>query len=165
MTFTPRTWVVGEVVSAAIMNQEIRDQFNSVFAAWTAYTPTWSSTGTAPVLGNGTISGRYMKVGRTVTVNVNLVTGSTTTYGSGNYNFSLPVAAASSGLATIGTAQLLGGARWCGEIVISSAATNCGVFLPVSSTDTRTDFLTATRPETLASGAQVRITFEYESAT
>lgn len=29
---TPRTWVVGEVVTAALMNTEIRDQFNSLMA-------------------------------------------------------------------------------------------------------------------------------------
>lgn len=29
---TPRTWVVGETVTAALMNQEIRDQFNDVIA-------------------------------------------------------------------------------------------------------------------------------------
>lgn len=30
---TPRTWVVGEVVTAALMNAEIRDQLNSLIAA------------------------------------------------------------------------------------------------------------------------------------
>lgn len=29
---TPRTWVVGEVVTAAMMNAEVRDQFNSLIA-------------------------------------------------------------------------------------------------------------------------------------
>lgn len=29
---TPRTWVVGEVVTAALMNAEIRDQFNDLIA-------------------------------------------------------------------------------------------------------------------------------------
>lgn len=39
MVFVPRTWVVGEVVTAALMNQEIRDGFNSTLQetmAWTA---------------------------------------------------------------------------------------------------------------------------------
>ncbi|MER5912310.1 hypothetical protein ABT124_17900 [Streptomyces sp. NPDC001982] len=31
MAFTPRTWVVGETVTAAQLNAEIRDQFNSRF--------------------------------------------------------------------------------------------------------------------------------------
>lgn len=33
MLATPRTWVVGEVVTAAHMNAEIRDQFNALIAA------------------------------------------------------------------------------------------------------------------------------------
>ena len=39
MAFVPRTWVVGEVVTAALMNQEIRDGFTATLEetmAWTA---------------------------------------------------------------------------------------------------------------------------------
>ncbi|MHB9862195.1 hypothetical protein [Streptomyces sp. YIM S03343] len=165
MTFSPRTWVVGEMVSAALMNQEIRDQLNTMFAAWTPYTPAWTATTTNPVIGNGTLTGRYMKIGRNVLCNINLVAGSTTTFGSGNYSFSLPVAAASSGVSVVGSSMLLGTDRWNGTIVVSSAATTVGAFIPISATNTRSDFLTATRPETLASGAQVRLTFMYEAAS
>lgn len=165
MTFSPRTFVVGEVVSAAIMNQEIRDQFNSMFAAWTTYTPTWTSTGTAPALGNGTLTGRYMKIGRTVIVQINLVAGSTTTFGTGNYSFSLPVTAGTTGLAETGAAQLLGVDRWSGTVIISSAATTVSPFVPISNVNTRSDFITGTRPETLASGAQIRMGFTYEAAS
>jgi len=166
VTFAPRTWVVGEVVAAATMNQEIRDQFNSFFGAWTPYTPTWSSTGTAPNIGaNGTITGRYMKIGRTVLCLINVTFGSSTTYGTGNYNFSLPFTAASSGIAVVGTAHYLNTARWLGQIVISSAAANCSAFFPTATGDTRTNFMTATLPETMASGGQLRLAFIYESAT
>lgn len=164
MTFTPRTWVVGEVVSAAIMNQEIRDQFNEMFAAWTTYTPTWSSSGTAPAIGNGTLSGRYMKIGRTVFVNINVIFGSTTTYGTGNYSFTLPAQAVSSGVAVVGTAHYLGSSRWHGETVISSAANTVGAFFPTSTTSNVQDFMTNSRPETLASGGQLRLSFVYEAA-
>ncbi|MFF9898508.1 hypothetical protein [Streptomyces longispororuber] len=95
MTTTPRTWVVGEVVTAAVMNAEIRDQFNSFFGAWTTYTPTWlAEGGAAPTLGNGAIVGRYMKVGRTVDWVIQLTWGSTTAAGGGggseNWMFGLP---------------------------------------------------------------------------
>lgn len=165
MTFAPRTWVVGEVVSAATMNQEIRDQFNSMFAAWTAYTPTWTSTSTAPALGNGTLTGRYMKIGRTVIGHINLITGSTTTYGTGNYSFSLPVQAANAGASVVGTVQLLNTDRWAGQVVISANATTTSPFFPITSTNTRVDFMNGTRPETLAAGAQLRIDFVYEAAS
>ncbi|MDT9695367.1 hypothetical protein [Streptomyces sp. P17] len=46
MAFTPRTWVVGETVTAAIMNAEIRDQFNQrqLFTYKTADTPRATAT-------------------------------------------------------------------------------------------------------------------------
>ncbi|GAA2929903.1 hypothetical protein [Streptomyces enissocaesilis] len=95
MTFTPRTWVVGETVQAATMNQEIRDQFNSMFAAWTAYTPSWTAVTTNPSLGNGTLSGRHMKIGRSCKLHIVLTIGSTTTFGAGELRLSLPFTAAS----------------------------------------------------------------------
>jgi len=62
--------------------------------AWTSYTPSWTSSGTAPSLGNGTISGKYKQNGKVVFVRVQLVIGSSTTTGSGNWRISLPVDAA-----------------------------------------------------------------------
>lgn len=62
---------------------------------WTSYTPTWTSSGTAPSLGNGTITGRYMRIGNLVTVQLNLTMGSTTTFGTGVYFFSIPLTAES----------------------------------------------------------------------
>ena len=55
------------------------------------YTPVWSTTGTQPVLGNGTIYGRYALLGRMVFLYIELTMGTTTTYGTGTFNFSLPV--------------------------------------------------------------------------
>lgn len=168
MTFAPRTWVVGEVVTAAIMNQEIRDQLNSMFSAWSTYTPVWTASTTNPVVNNGTLIGRYMKIGRTVICHINLTTGSTTTYGSGNYSFSLPVQAANSGASYVGTAHLLGTNRWVGQIVISANATTCSAFFqtyPSGVADTRALFLTQVLPESHAAGDQVRLTFVYEAAS
>lgn len=165
MTFAPRTWVVGETVTAALMNQEIRDQVNSILAAWTSYTPTWTSSGTAPALGNGTLVGRHMKIGRTVHYQINLVMGSTTTYGTGNYSFDLPATSANVGASYIGNAHLLASTRWLGQTVISPNVTTTSPFFPTNSTTTTASFLQATVPVTLASGHQLRITGVYEAAS
>lgn len=58
--------------------------------AWTSYTPAWTSSGVAPVLGNGTLTGQYFRVGKTAHVRIRLVPGTTTTFGTGNYYFSTP---------------------------------------------------------------------------
>lgn len=59
--------------------------------AWTAYTPTWTASSTNPSLGNGTLTGAYIQIGKTVHYRIRLRAGSTTTFGSGVYRFSLPV--------------------------------------------------------------------------
>jgi hypothetical protein len=86
----PRTWVAGEVPTAAILNTHIRDNFAVLGDPWTAYTPTWTAATTNPTLGNGTLEGHYVKAGRLVIYRIRLLFGSTTTVGSGAYNFTLP---------------------------------------------------------------------------
>ena len=62
--------------------------------AWTAYTPTWTATTSAPAIGNGTRVGAYIRIGRMITFRARIVMGSTTTFGSGQYSLGLPVAPA-----------------------------------------------------------------------
>ena len=76
-------------------------------SAWTGYTPTWTSTGTQPVLGNGIITGKFKQRGKVVIANYYLKLGSTSTIGTGNYLFGLPVQAAGTGLYTMGTGYLV----------------------------------------------------------
>ncbi|WP_371624040.1 hypothetical protein OG245_15115 [Streptomyces sp. NBC_01116] len=165
MTFAPRLWVVGEVVSAAIMNQEVRDQWNSVLDAWTSYTPTWTSSGTNPALGNGTITGRYMKVGRTCTVSFLLTTGSTTTYGTGTYLIGLPFPAAATVVSYLGSARLSGTDTWIGHMLLGSGSSSANVTFSASATNTRGANMSGTVPETLAAGVQLRATITYQTAT
>lgn len=67
-------------------------------ADWTTYTPTWTSTGTLPSIGNGTIEGRYLRMGPTILCTGRILMGSTTSFGTGTYVISLPVTAAFSTL-------------------------------------------------------------------
>lgn len=59
-------------------------------AAWSTYNVLWTAAGGAPVVGNGSLVGRYRKVGRTVDIRISLVFGSTTGGGTGEWLFSLP---------------------------------------------------------------------------
>jgi hypothetical protein len=63
------------------------------FGAWLSYTPTWTAATTNPSLGNGALVGRYIQIGKTVNVFVQLTIGSTTTLGTGGWIFSVPFAA------------------------------------------------------------------------
>lgn len=87
---TPATFTTSEVVTATKLNTEIRDPWIGIQAAWTTYAPTWSASTTAPVIGNGAIGGRYLQIGKTIRYHISVLMGSTTTYGTGNYTFTLP---------------------------------------------------------------------------
>lgn len=65
-----------------------------ITGANTAYTPTWSTTGTAPVLNNGTLVGNYVQLGKLTLAQVLLTAGSGTTFGTGDFRFTSPATAA-----------------------------------------------------------------------
>lgn len=61
---------------------------------WVAYAPAWTGSTTSPTLGNGTLVGRYMLIGKTCYYSLQLTIGSTTNGGAGSWGFTLPFAAA-----------------------------------------------------------------------
>jgi hypothetical protein len=63
---------------------------NFIFTKPISYTPTWTTSGSAPVLGNGSLTGYYIRNGRTVAVTAELALGSTSTTGTGDWRFALP---------------------------------------------------------------------------
>jgi hypothetical protein len=75
-------------VSAAIAQSKL------ALDAWTAYSPVWTTAGTAPAIGNGTLVGKFAQVGKTVIARIILTAGTTTTFGTLGWSFTLPVAAA-----------------------------------------------------------------------
>lgn len=97
---SPRTWTTGEVVTAALMNTHLRDNLKAVGDSWvtTGWTPAFAGTGSA--LGNGTLVGSWMRVGKFTGARARLTFGSTTTMGSSGQNISLPATHAGTGGAT-----------------------------------------------------------------
>jgi hypothetical protein len=80
----------------------------------TAFTTTWGVvSGTAPSLGNGALTAKYTRVGDFVYFAINLVAGSTTTFGSGTYTFTLPFAMTATENGIAGDASALdAGVAW-----------------------------------------------------
>lgn len=82
------------------VTQTVTDAWYGILLAfsdsWSTYTPAWTSSGVAPVLNNGTIAGRYARVGKLVWCTGILTVGSTTTFGTGVWSVSLPVTASTS---------------------------------------------------------------------
>ena len=150
---TPRTWVSGETVTAALMNAHVRDNLKAVGDAWTSYTPTVSNwTG-----GNGTSSGAYILAGKLVHFRVKFVFGSTST-AAGNFAATLPVTAvaARTFAFTAGAYDTSGTAHY-GLTSLATSTTG----LIVKQVDTN---LSATVPFTWATGDEIYVSGTYEAA-
>lgn len=72
---------------------------DTIPGGWQAYTPTWRGSTTNPAIGNGTIRARYSIINKTAVLQCFIGMGSTTTYGSGRYDVTVP-----SGVLVSGTA-------------------------------------------------------------
>lgn len=59
-------------------------------APGTVFVPAWTASTTAPSFGNSTVNGRYWDFGPLAFFRLHITFGSTATYGSGAYAFSLP---------------------------------------------------------------------------
>jgi hypothetical protein len=110
---------------------------------WQSYTPVWTAASTNPVLNNGTIAGKWRRVGDSVEIAVELQAGSTTTYGSGApYYISIPpglTVADSSRLgtqnATVGIAHIRDGGINGYTVTVTSSPGASTVYLFVDNTD------------------------------
>lgn len=84
---TTKLWNAGDTLTAADMMA-----FADLGKAWTAYTPVWTAATVNPVIGNGSLLGRYVQLGAFVSFVCEMTAGSTTTFGTGQYSLTLPVA-------------------------------------------------------------------------
>lgn len=126
--------------------------------SWTSYTPAW--TGGSPAIGNGTLAGRYRRVTDTniVVCEVRLIAGSTTTFGSSFWSFSLPFnAAANSILFTSGVGNIYDVSALTRRNVSAMIDTATTIILNSSS-----GTVGPTTPFTWANGDELRVTIEYE---
>jgi hypothetical protein len=110
-------------------------------------TPTWGSDGTQPVLGNGSISCVRQRRGTMCKASVNFVAGSTTTFGTGVYTFTLPYTANRNSTGSAMFFDSNTGNVYAGTAYVI-AGTNTVKVIPSGSTS----FATNTAPFTWASG-------------
>jgi hypothetical protein len=92
--------------------------------AATTYSPSWGGSTTNPTLGNGTLTGRYVRISRKlVYVSIYLAIGSTSTGGTGRWTFSLPVTpgAAEQTLTALGNDNSAA-FRWGGSAYVTSGS-------------------------------------------
>ncbi|HBP3343874.1 TPA: hypothetical protein L5Y99_006137 [Pseudomonas aeruginosa] len=71
---------------------EVNSQYNAVYIQRRTYTPTWTQSTATPSIGNGTLTGNFVRSGHMCHLQLELIAGSTTTFGdsASAYRFSLP---------------------------------------------------------------------------
>lgn len=134
---------------------------NTIQGQWQNYTPTWASTGTQPAIGNGTVAGAFFQDGNLLWVQAEVVPGSTSTFGTGNYAVSLPIAAAGGETPGNywGTGQITGTTLWPVQVLASS--TSAIVYAPTSSTVSTLSRWAATVPVTFSTSFQITFGITY----
>ena len=130
--------------------------------SWADFSPTWAGSGGNPSLGNATVSTRYVQFGKTVHATYYYLMGSTTTFGSGNYSWTLPVTAARSASFSIGIVRVndAGSATYLG---IASLVDTGKFECHETSTVTPNKF-TPTVPHTWNNLDKLHISITYEAA-
>ena len=89
---------------------------------WISYTPVWTAASVNPVIGNGSLQGWYKVIGKTCFVRGNIVIGSSTTFGSGEWYVSMPFTASHAD-AILMTANLLdNGSAWYNAVLNGARA-------------------------------------------
>lgn len=104
----------------------VTDALQALTDAPSSWSPAWTSSGTAPVLNNGTLTGTYLQAGKLVLAQFELIMGSSTTFGTGTYSMSLPVAATGS------AGKSLGGSIY----LLDNSTTTSNMAAPIYSTST-----------------------------
>lgn len=159
---TPKTWVAGDVLTAAQLNAELRDALLGAFplgvGAWTSYTPTLTQSGAV----TKTVTyAKYQRVGRLIHATWSLaVTGTGT--GVNVVTVSLPVTAAAAVTAGSGFIFDSSASLHYGGIAVLNTTTTCQLLS--TSTDTTVFLGGAVFTAALAAGDVVTGSVTYESA-
>lgn len=94
------TFVSGDTTTVPTNLNTLGDALQATSEAWTAYTPTWTAS-VNPALGNGSFTGSaYAQVNKLIFFRIVLTMGTTTTYGTGTWLLTLPVAPINAGVMT-----------------------------------------------------------------
>lgn len=177
---TPITTIVNEFngnidnanvkTGAAIDFAKISGGSAASLTAWASYTPAWTATGGTPAIGNGTLAGSYIQIGKFVAFRINLLLGSTSSVGSTtDWVFSLPVTAASGQTLTTPLGQVYvldsGTAEYGGQVRIFSTTTCIPYRFTVSGANVLTgSTLSFNAPMSWTNGDAMRLSGFYEAA-
>ncbi|MFY0511797.1 hypothetical protein ACOMD4_15645 [Streptomyces anulatus] len=135
---------------------------------WTTYTPTWTAAVSNPSIGNGMLRGAWMRAGKTVSLRIHMVAGSTTTYGSGAWRFALPAppfTLDSSSMYHVGSAMLIDqstGADYPGTCFCNATDQFLGVSTAIGGSTAQPGAVTTSVPFTWTNLDSLHLQITYE---
>jgi len=142
--------------------KQVSDAVSAITDPWTSYSPAWTTGGTAPAIGNGTLTGSFSQSGKFVAVRIILQPGSTTTFGTTAWRFSLPVTPIANQVLGALVNDTSASQSWAGQCWIFAAlATGDNTRIIVTDAS---GGITGTAPMTWASGDKLIINGIYEAA-
>jgi len=155
-------WAAIEPLVLKVVQKYRASEF-PVFSAANVYSVSWTGATTNPAIGNGTLTGRYQLFGKMVHLNIYMVAGSTTTFGSGNWSFSLPFTAASNNVIYLGNAQLRdsGVANYPRMVQVVGGASVLNNFLQLDNNN-NVNAINSSSPWSWGSGDSIAIDVWYE---
>jgi hypothetical protein len=143
--------------------EALADQIDALTGTgFTAYTPTWTASSVNPAIGNGQIDAGYRRTSESdlVVYEGRLLTGTTTTYGTGFWLMSIPVAASSGSTnRSVLVGQALDVGSGLAHPIVGRIFAGALVFNGTAGTS-----VSATVPITWATGDELRWSITYEAA-
>jgi hypothetical protein len=147
--------------SAEILSNSIKVGNNGTFG-WQNYTPAWSGSVTNPVINNGSILGRYNVTNGVCTFNIDISMGSTTTFGSGAYAFTLPVTPANQTSCSAFCQDSSAGLRAGGAGLLTAGSGVFRVVVRGNAVDSAAAGISSASPWAWANGDSITISGSYE---
>jgi len=160
----PQDWVAGDVVTAAELNQQVRDNLKTIGDPWTAFTPVWA--GGVSAIGNAVVTARYAQSGKWVRGWIHAVFGSSTTFAAADIFITPPVPVLAADLIPIGHGIIhdasvgIGSRAGCVAYMTTSASVRYIELV----TGTTGQVLTNTSPFTWTTSDTLAVAFEYEAS-
>lgn len=166
-TGTAPTFTAGVNTGNVARLNDLRDMAKAASEAWTTYGSgaSWTSSGVAPAIGNGTWSGRYCQVNKLVDFSVKITMGTTTTYGTGTYRVALPVSMSTSnpGRFLVVVTDNSGGTTFHG-VTYTVSGTVAPIAIDNGTAGGAVAAVTATVPFTFANLDTIEVVGRYEAA-
>lgn len=125
---------------------------------FTSYTPTWTNA----TLGNGTLTGKYFKIGKFVFFRIDVLWGSTTS-SAGSWAFTVPVSQVIPSALTVGIGEAIdisSGQAW----IVRARATAATTFAPLTGDGAAMAGITGAAPFAWATGDEFHVSGFYEAA-